>query len=296
MARIKRRLAANVDGDFYVDSNCIDCGTCYWMAPATFKRRGERSHVYHQPEAAPEVFAALKALTACPTASIGTLEKHDMDPVIDSFPDPIEGNVYHCGFHSRHSFGGASYLIVREGGNVLVDSPSFNMPLVRRIEAMGGVKHMFLTHKDDIAEHQRYADHFGCERIMHAEDITISTEGVERKIENFLPVKLADDLIAIPTPGHTEGSMCLLYDERFLFSGDHAAWDEENEMIVAFDDACWYDWARQTESMRILCNFKFEWILPGHGRRVHLDAEKITEAMRLCVLWMRRRNGPRAAL
>jgi hypothetical protein len=27
---------------------------------------------------------------------------------------------------------------------------------------------MFLTHKDDVADHRRFAGHYACERIMHA--------------------------------------------------------------------------------------------------------------------------------
>jgi len=44
----------------------------------------------------------------------------------------IAGEVFHCGFHSAASFGAASYLIVRPQSNVLVDSPRFAGPLVRR--------------------------------------------------------------------------------------------------------------------------------------------------------------------
>jgi glyoxylase-like metal-dependent hydrolase (beta-lactamase superfamily II) len=37
---------------------------------------------------------------------------------------------------------------VRPGkGNVLVDSPRFNPALAKRIEELGGVKYIFLTHK-----------------------------------------------------------------------------------------------------------------------------------------------------
>ncbi len=53
------------------------------------------------------------------------------------------------------------------GGNVLVDSPRFAGSLVRRIEEMGGVSLMFLSHRDDIADHAKFSAHFGCPRVMH---------------------------------------------------------------------------------------------------------------------------------
>lgn len=73
-------------------------------------------------------------------------EVHDAQ---GTFPILVPGveDVYHCGFHDEKSFGATSYLVVRPEGNILVDSPRFNPVLVRQIESLGGIKHIFLTHK-----------------------------------------------------------------------------------------------------------------------------------------------------
>src|SRR5262245_1528605 len=166
MADRTRRLPQNIAGDFFVDDSCIDCDTCRQIAPAHFHDHGDQSSVYHQPITAAEIDLALRALVACPTSSIGSLEKHNVGQAVASFPSPIAENVYFCGFTSESSFGAWSYLIVRPeeaGGNVLVDSPRAAAPLVRRIKEMGGVRIMFLTHKDDIADHAAFAREFGCE-------------------------------------------------------------------------------------------------------------------------------------
>src|SRR5262252_3909995 len=173
MASLALRLPENVPGDFFVDSTCIDCDACRQIAPETFSEDGEYSIVHHQPENADEERRALMALVACPTASIGAVEHHDAHIGIDAFPDLITENVYYCGFNAESSFGAWSYLIVRpenQGGNVLIDSPRFASQLVKKIAAVGGVKTMFLTHKDDVADHERFAARFKCERIMHARD------------------------------------------------------------------------------------------------------------------------------
>ncbi|MCA9773893.1 MAG: MBL fold metallo-hydrolase, partial [Myxococcales bacterium] len=230
---------------------------------------------------------ALQALVACPTASIGTLERHDLAPVLASFPEPIEGGVHYCGYHHEGSFGAASYLVVRERGNILVDSPRFARPLVRRIEALGGVRTMFLTHVDDVADHAKWAAHFGCERVMHADDARGTLRGLERLIEGDEVVSLDDEARIIPTPGHTRGSACLLYRNRYLFSGDHVAWSGRRGRVVAFDGACWFDWRVQTRSMERLADFTFAWILPGHGRRFHAEAPAMREAIEACARWMR---------
>lgn len=48
---------------------------------------------------------------------------------------------------SVNSIACESYLIVRPGGNVMVDTPRFNPVLAKRLQEMGGVKYIFLTHK-----------------------------------------------------------------------------------------------------------------------------------------------------
>src|SRR6266446_1620303 len=173
MANAALRLAENIAGDFFVDSTCIDCDACRQIAPETFSENGDASIVHHQPENETETKRALMALVACPTGSIGTVEHHDAHIGIDAFPELIADNVYYCGFNAESSFGAWSYLIVRpddEGGNVLIDSPRFATQLVKRIEAMGGVGTMFLTHKDDVVDHRRFAEKFSCQRIMHVDD------------------------------------------------------------------------------------------------------------------------------
>lgn len=92
--------------------------------------------------------------------------------------------------------------------------------------------------------------------------------------------------LAIPAPGHTRGSACLLADETFLFSGDHVAWSPERGHIYAFRDAYWHDWRELRRSMARLAEHRFEWILPGHGRRCHFPANRMRAEMRRCLDWM----------
>ncbi len=292
MANIQQRLPENVSGDFFVDATCIDCDTCSELAPLVFRDHGEQCSVYHQPETEAENRLALMALVACPTGSIGTTERHDVHVAIDSFPMLIADNVYFCGFTSEASFGGWSYLIVRpesDGGNLLIDSPRFATQLVKRIEKMGGVKRMLLTHRDDVADHEQFAGKFGCERIMHADDGARKL-GAERIIAGQDEVQLERVLLAIPTPGHTRGHMVFLYQNKFLFTGDHLAWSPERETLTAFPSVAWYSWSRQTESMARLINYDFEWVLPGHGNMHHDSAENMRYHLQSCIAWMKARR------
>ena len=231
------------------------------------------------------------ALISCPTGSIGFTQHHDARSAFDSFPMHVDEDVYFCGFTSENSFGGWSYLIERpanNGGNVLIDSPRFATQLVKRIESAGGVDQMLLTHKDDIADHQRFHERFGARRTMHADD------GARRfQIENVLTGEgdqvIDENLIAIPTPGHTRGHVVYLYRNKFLFTGDHLAWSLERKRLTAFRSVAWYSWPEQIRSMEKLLDYDFEWVLPGHGHMHHDSPANMRESLESCIAWMKTR-------
>jgi glyoxylase-like metal-dependent hydrolase (beta-lactamase superfamily II) len=160
------------------------------------------------------------------------------------------------------------------------------MPLLKRIEQMGGVNLMFLSHRDDIADHEKFAAHFHCPRVMH-KDENAAALGIERIIAGTDPVKIDDDLLLIPTPGHTRGHQVLLYRDKVLFTGDHLSWSPERKTLTAFRDVCWYSWLEQTRSMEKLLAYRFEWVLPGHGRIHHAPAEEMQEDLVRCVARMK---------
>jgi glyoxylase-like metal-dependent hydrolase (beta-lactamase superfamily II)/ferredoxin len=287
MATLQQRRSQNVAGDFYVDTTCIDCDTCRWMTPEVFNRQAGQSAVYHQPKTAKERLRSLQALLACPTASIGTVEKPtDIKAAQATFPIPIADNVYHCGYHAESSFGAASYLIQRPEGNILVDSPRFTPPLVQQLEEMGGVQLMYLTHRDDLADHHKYHDHFGCQRILHRDEISSKTQDIEVQLRGHDPVELAEDLLIVPVPGHTKGHTVLLYNQKFLFTGDHLAWSDNLQQLIAFRRVCWYSWSQLKQSMQKLTEYRFEWVLPGHGRRHYADVATMQRELRECLRWL----------
>jgi glyoxylase-like metal-dependent hydrolase (beta-lactamase superfamily II) len=86
---------------------------------------------------------------------------------------------------------------------------------------------------------------------------------------------LAPGFFAIATPGHTQGHCCLLFQNRFLFTGDRLDWDRQGQRLAASRDYCWFSWRQQIASIERLAGYRFEWVLPGHGQRVRLSAEKM---------------------
>ncbi|HSS44040.1 MAG TPA: MBL fold metallo-hydrolase [Thermoanaerobaculia bacterium] len=294
MASLLQRLEDNAPGDFYVDATCIDCDACRRIAPSVFAEAADHSYVARQPENETERLRSLMALVACPTGSIGTVSRQDVRPALEAFPEPVEENVFFCGFTSKDSFGAWSYFLERPEGNVLIDSPKAVPRLVHEFSRRGGIATMFLTHRDDVADHGAFRQRFGCERILHERDVTGGTAAVERKIAGEKPVPLAEDLLAIPTPGHTRGHMVLLYRAKFLFTGDHLAWSRSGKRLTAFRDACWYSWTEQARSMDRLLDFSFEWVLPGHGSAYRAESPtSMRRELERCIAWMKGANVSR---
>lgn len=275
MARRDDAIAENAPGDLFVDSSCIDCDLCRQIAPAVFARtrRGRasgQSYVAQQPSGDAERHRALMALVTCPTSSIGTIRKPDTRAAAASLPEPVDAaalpHVLFCGYASAASYGAAAWLVRRPDGNVLVDSPRWSAALADRIEALGGVRTMLLTHRDDVADHELWRQRFGCERVIHQGDVSPGTRACERILEGSAEASLASDLLVIPVPGHTRGSVALLHGDA-LFSGDHVWAAGDQRSLECGRDVCWYSWPEQRRSIERLAAHAFTWVLPGHGRR-----------------------------
>ena len=110
----------------------------------------------------------------------------------------------------------------------------------------------------------------------------------DRRVTRDAPAPFDDEVLFIPVPGHTPGSTCMLY-RGVLFSGDHAWSDPKGERVVASRSVCWYDWDLQTASMARLADYRFEWLLPGHGTRCRLPAERMREEVERCIARMKSR-------
>ena len=283
MARLADRLPDNVLGDFFVDTTCIDCDLCRQIAPDTFARADHagQSYVARQPRDDSARHRALRALVTCPTASIGTTRKLDSRAAAHAFPEPVTGDVSFCGYASADSYGASSWFIRRADGNVLVDSPRFAKALVEAIAAAGGVRWMFLSHRDDVADHRAFHERFGCERVLHRDDVSAQTRDVERILDGPGPWRLADDLLVIAVPGHTRGSCALLHRD-VLFSGDHLWGTDDQDGLESGRDVCWWSWDAQRRSVAKLADHEFAWVLPGHGRRFHAPPRQMrAEVLRL---------------
>jgi glyoxylase-like metal-dependent hydrolase (beta-lactamase superfamily II) len=269
MPKLADRNPASAPGDWYIDRRCIDCGASRDVAPGLIVHRRGKSVFARQPADEEEVRAAWRAVLVCPTASVGT-ESHRAQPA-DLFPQELAPGVYRCGYNAESSFGAHAYFVKREEGNLLVDSPRHVGKLVRALEELGGVSDILLSHRDDVADAGRYAKDFGARVWIHEDDARAAPYATDL-LRGGEPMEIRERLLAIPLPGHTQGSVAYLLEESYLFTGDSLAWSRERKDLQAFRDACWYSWSEQKSSLARLARYSFEWVLAGHGGSVHLPA------------------------
>ena len=281
MADIAKRLPTNIGDNFFVDSTCINCDTCRQLAPQSFVEEGEYSSVYRQPMNKEELIQAYQALLACPVGSIGARipDKTHQKAALQNFPIELDQNVYYNGFNSEKSFGANSYFVRDPKGNWLIDSPRYMNKLVEFFDHAGGVQYIFLTHEDDVADAERYAKRFGAARMIHRQD-SEAVPGAERIVDGNEAVAFAPGFTIIPVPGHTPGSIALLYNDRYLFTGDHMGWDPEVNGLRLPEVYVWHEETLRRSTERLL-NYNFEWVLPGHSGRIYLPADRMKEELRL---------------
>lgn len=125
------RRPENVSGRAYVDSSCIDCDTCRWLAPETFSRVDNQSAVHAQPDGGSHslVLAAAAAAVSCPTNSIRGVRV----PRDSLFPMAMdeEKRVHYLGFTNEASFAASSWLLLTGEFGVMIDVPRYSSILAK---------------------------------------------------------------------------------------------------------------------------------------------------------------------
>lgn len=287
MANPDKKVEGNFPGKFFVDTTCINCDACRKLAPSVFEDQGEFSYVKSQPTNHQEELHAKMALLACPVGSIGMVGDKDLKEARKSFPVHLDGPVYLNGFNDEKTFGADSYFIKSAQGNWLIDSPRFVPDLIKAFESQGGVAYIFISHKDDIGNSAQYAKHFKAKRIINKYDIKPAISDAEIILDGREDFILGEAQI-IHTPGHTKGSQVLLWDNKYLFTGDHYAFRRKINFFGSFNNACWYSWKEQILSVEKMKKFaNVEFIYPGHGRSGQIPKGQFPSIIEKSVNWMK---------
>jgi glyoxylase-like metal-dependent hydrolase (beta-lactamase superfamily II) len=264
MARLTDRHPDNVPGDWYVDDRCVACDVARQHAPGLItSTAGGQSVVTRQPASPEEEMTLWRAALACPTRSIGTTSRRPAPPGV--FPLQVAPGVFLCGHNDLRSFGAHAWLVPQASDPFLVDAPRWNRTLARAIEDAGGIDHVLLTHRDDIADAQRYAEHFGARVWIHDADRDAAPFATDI-ITTTGAATIFPGMVAFAVPGHTRGSVLYLHRQRHLFAGDTLAWSTQTSDLRPIE-TIWYSRQEHRRSLARLARsgHRFEHVFPGHG-------------------------------
>ena len=197
--------------------------------------------------------------------------------------------------------------------SVMIDTPKFSPSSMRTVQSLlddgnegsnPGPDYLFLTHVDDTAHHLKWREEFpSLKRIFHSGDLgrhnwlgDMTLEDVEillfqddsvqawnldgeplglsmESLQSSWPDDVAGDFIILHTPGHSPGSISLLYRSpdsgiSTLFTGDTYAWStREGGHMSGFPRYGNNLWQQSKTLNNVIGTTSNIWdvIAPGHG-------------------------------
>ena len=154
-------------------------------------------------------------------------------------------------------FGSYVYLIKLEDKNILIDtsSPENTKELVNNLKKLGISKEdinvIVLTHN--------HPDHVGGISFFPNAKIYGSEENFEKNVIGIKELRIPE-LIIMNTPGHSKGSICILYKD-VLFSGDtlfHRGTTGRTDLPGSSEK-------EMEKSLKKIKKLRYKLLCPGHG-------------------------------
>ena len=166
------------------------------------------------------------------------------------------------------TFGGKGFLVAGPKYNVMVDTPACTDDVIRAVRVAGGLRYIFLSHRDEIGEVCALKQALGGAVILHRSEASLVPCGTDLPFDTDFEVE--PGLRVIHTPGHTPGSSCLLLhrgDLKVLFTGDHIL-RRRDEVPAPLHFPWTFDWDAQVASARRLLDLDFDYLVPSHDARL----------------------------
>jgi len=150
---------------------------------------------------------------------------------------------------SSSTYGGKGFLVTGPKYNLMVDTPACTRRVLDAVRIVGGLRYVFLSHRDEIGEIADLHRATGGAVIMHRSEADRVPCGVDLVFDTDFEVE--PGVTVIHTPGSSPGSSCLLVhrgDLRVLFTGNHVP-------------------RRGGQGTRRLLELEFDYIIPSHSDR-----------------------------
>lgn len=126
--------------------------------------------------------------------------------------------------HPFHGVTTHAYLLTQDSGNALFYSTGIREELLE-VQRLGGISRQYLSHRDEAGPPlASIKEMFGNQLCCHA--LEVKAIGKYSKVDVVFeePCVESNNIQVIPTPGHTAGSTCFVFQsphgKRYLFTGD----------------------------------------------------------------------------
>ena len=277
MPRPDQSHPSNAPGPWFVDTRCIRCDSARNWAPGLIGMDAAgRSFVTGQPTGEEEQAALWRAAAACPTKSIGNRDQ--LREPVGVFPHQMTDGVFALGNNALSSFAAHSFLVTRPDGNLMIDSPRFSRTLAEGVDALGGIAHVLLSHRDDVADADRWAERYGARVWIGEADADEAPYATDVTVGDRVTV-VSPGVVSIPAPGHTRGHVLYHVDDRCLFTGDTLHWNHRRGEFDVFPKQTFFSWAVLADTMDLIATLSVEWVFAGHGMWHQIDAEEWARQM-----------------
>jgi glyoxylase-like metal-dependent hydrolase (beta-lactamase superfamily II) len=121
---------------------------------------------------------------------------------------------------NRDTLGGTAYFIVEKDGNILIDSPAWDIHTEEFLRAQGGVCWFIITHRGGLGKVREIQQAFGCEVVIQEQEAYLLPDVNVTPFQKDLA--LTTETRVIWTSGHSPGSSCVYHHpSKVLFTGRH---------------------------------------------------------------------------
>ena len=158
----------------------------------------------------------------------------------------------------------------------MVDSPRYTQALTGAVDSLGGIKHVLLSHRDDVADADKWASRYGAQVWIHQDDADAAPYATDITSSDQV---VDDGVLSVHIPGHTKGHVAYHVDNRWLFTGDALFWNHRRQELDITPKQTWYSWEALADSMDSIAGLNVEWVFPGHGKWHHIGADLYNRQM-----------------
>ena len=184
-----------------------------------------------------------------------------------------------------------AFLLQRDQGNVLLYSTAGLEYDAPAIEELGGISRWYLNHRHEAMFASRWVEAplFVHESERPTVDRDLHVRGTFSRRH-----RLDDDLVVIPTPGHTAGATAYLWDagdRRLLFTGDTLYLDDGEWVAAVLESS---DREAYVESLELIRELDFDVLVPwaaSGGRPWYAETDGSDARRRIDAILRRLRRG-----